>query len=113
MNNCTPNSCSSWVIAAEIELPGHIALAGVDVLAVQLAAADDAPVIGVNVGMLGYLTEVEPSGLRMAVKRFLAGSYSIEERMCLDVTVERQGAGPVHRRALNERRRGERRRRAL
>ncbi|HEX8803408.1 MAG TPA: NAD(+)/NADH kinase [Acidimicrobiales bacterium] len=70
---------------------------------VALVSADGVPVIGVNVGQLGYLSEVEPSGLRMALKRFLAGSYEIEERMMLDVLVEAEAfeAGPRHR-ALNE-----------
>ena len=55
---------------------------------VDLVAADGIPVVGVNVGQLGYLTEVEPQGLRMALKRFLAGSYEVEERMLIQVTVE-------------------------
>ncbi len=70
--------------------------------AVELAADEDVPVLGVNLGQLGYLTEVEPSGMRMAVKRFLSGSYSIEERMRLAVEVCRAGAEPAHLRALNE-----------
>ena len=40
--------------------------------AVELAADDDVPVLGVNAGQLGYLATVEPSSLRMAIKRFLA-----------------------------------------
>jgi NAD+ kinase len=55
---------------------------------VDLVAAEGVPVVGVNVGQLGYLTEVEPPGLRMALKRFLAGSYEVEERMLLRVTVD-------------------------
>ena len=51
--------------------------------AVDLVADEGVPVLGVNLGQLGYLTEVEPSGVRMALKRFLAGSYRIEERMRL------------------------------
>jgi len=61
---------------------------------VELVAADGVPVVGVNVGQLGYLTEVEPPGLRMALKRFLAGSYEIEERMLLQVTVDATDVGP-------------------
>jgi NAD+ kinase len=60
---------------------------------VDLVAADGVPIIGVNVGQLGYLTEVEPPGLRMALKRFLAGSYEVEERMLLQVTVDAPGFG--------------------
>lgn len=59
----------------------------------------EAPVIGVNLGQLGYLTEIEPSGLHVALKRFLAGSYDIEDRMLLDVEVEGSGSSD---RALNE-----------
>jgi NAD+ kinase len=55
---------------------------------VDLVAAEGVPVVGVNVGQLGYLTEVEPPGLRMALKRFLAGSFEVEERMLLSVGVE-------------------------
>jgi NAD+ kinase len=58
---------------------------------VDLVAADGVPVVGVNVGQLGYLTEVEPSGLRMALKRFLAGSYEVEERMLIQVRVQADG----------------------
>jgi len=70
---------------------------------VDLVAAEGVPVIGVNVGQLGYLTEVEPPGLRMALKRFLSGSYEIEERMLLEVTVEAATLeGGSHHLALNE-----------
>jgi NAD+ kinase len=55
---------------------------------VDLVAGEGVPIIGVNVGQLGYLTEVEPHGLRMALKRFLAGSYEVEERMLLQVSVD-------------------------
>ncbi|HEX6420261.1 MAG TPA: NAD(+)/NADH kinase [Acidimicrobiales bacterium] len=55
---------------------------------VDLVAGEGVPVVGVNVGQLGYLTEVEPPGLRMALKRFLAGSYEVEERMLLQVSIE-------------------------
>jgi NAD+ kinase len=42
--------------------------------AVQLAAPEGVPVLGVNLGQLGYLTTVEPAGLRVALKRFLSGA---------------------------------------
>ena len=72
---------------------------------VDLVAADGVPVVGVNVGQLGYLTEVEPQGLRMALKRFLAGSYEVEERMLIQVTVDSAEPTEIEERthlALNE-----------
>lgn len=57
--------------------------------AVHLASDEDVPVLGVNLGQLGYLTSVEPSGARVSLKRFLAGSYVVEERMRVDVQIRR------------------------
>ncbi len=69
----------------------------------ELAAEEDVPVLGVNLGTLGYLTEVEPSGVRMALKRFLSGSYNIEERMRLSAGVKRMGTTELeYSTALNE-----------
>ena len=45
--------------------------------------------LGVNVGQLGYLTTIEPAGARVALKRFLAGAYEVEERMRIAVRIER------------------------
>jgi NAD+ kinase len=56
--------------------------------AVELASPAGVPVLGVNLGHLGYLTEVEPAGLQHALERFLAGDYGVEERMTLQVTVQ-------------------------
>ncbi|MFZ0668002.1 MAG: NAD(+)/NADH kinase [Acidimicrobiales bacterium] len=70
---------------------------------VNLAWAPGVPVLGVNLGHLGYLTEVEPSGLEVALEKFLSGDYSLEERMMLDVSWRSPTQGPVGRcLALNE-----------
>lgn len=45
------------------------------------------PMIGVNLGTLGYLTEVEPANLFQALDRLLAGEYAIEGRMMLTGSV--------------------------
>lgn len=61
--------------------------------AVQLVCRHSTPIVGVNLGRLGYLTSVEPDDLIPSLERFLAGSYGIEDRMMLAVTVERHGGG--------------------
>jgi NAD+ kinase len=60
------------------------------------------PVLGVNVGQMGYLTEVEPAEFGSALDRLLAGDYEVAERMVLEMTVE--SASSAHGRwyALNE-----------
>lgn len=67
---------------------------------VELVAGAGIPVIGINVGQLGYLTEVDPDGARMAIKRYLAGAYEIEERMLLAARID--GMETSEHVALNE-----------
>lgn len=67
---------------------------------VELVAGAGIPVIGINVGQLGYLTEVDPDGARMAIKRYLSGAYEIEERMLLAARIE--AAETSEHVALNE-----------
>jgi NAD+ kinase len=57
---------------------------------VQLTLDSGVPVLGVNLGRLGYLTEVEPDGMEGAFQRLVEGTYELDERMTLDVL-----AGPV------------------
>jgi NAD+ kinase len=62
---------------------------------VAMAAARGIPILGVNLGQLGYLTEVEPAALEGALERFLAGDYEIEQRMTLEVEIVRAGPAPA------------------
>jgi NAD+ kinase len=61
-----------------------------------------AAVLGVNVGQMGYLAEVEPSGLDRALEQLLVGEYAIDERMMLDVTVGSRRTAGGRWWALNE-----------
>lgn len=42
------------------------------------------PIIGVNLGTLGYMTEIEPANLEEALDRLIAGDYVQESRMMLN-----------------------------
>lgn len=55
--------------------------------AAYLARDDGIPVLGVNLGRLGFLSEVEAGSLASALRRIVAGDYAVEERMTLTVTV--------------------------
>lgn len=59
-------------------------------------------VLGINVGQLGYLAEVEAADVPAALERLLGGDYEVEERMVLQVTVTSAGAASGRWWALNE-----------
>src|SRR4051812_4033717 len=63
---------------------------------VHLVATADVPVMGVNLGQLAYLSEVEPSGVRIGLERFLAGDFAIEERMLVAAAVESPAGSSSH-----------------
>jgi NAD+ kinase len=66
----------------------------------------DIPILGINMGTLGYLTEVELNHIDEAIEKVVNGEYSLEERMMLegefqngdsnvalnDIVVSRKGA---------------------
>ena len=60
------------------------------------------PVLGVNLGHLGFLTEVEEHGAEAAVDRVIAGDYALQERMMLKATVTRNETEAVQGFALND-----------
>ncbi len=55
--------------------------------AVQRALIPGTPVVGINLGRMGFLTEVEPAHMVVAFERLVAGEFHIEERMVLSTTV--------------------------
>jgi len=75
--------------------------------AVGMLNGASVPLLGVNIGRLGYLTEVEVDGLVDALQRFVAGPESggwhLDRRMMLDVDVRDAAGTPLGRWcALNE-----------
>ncbi len=68
--------------------------------AVQFAAPNNVPILGVNVGQLGYLTEVLPDQLESALDSWRDGQLVEEQRMLLEV--EFVGSDRPNELALNE-----------
>ncbi|HOQ16384.1 MAG: NAD(+)/NADH kinase [Epulopiscium sp.] len=56
--------------------------------AARKAAIYDTPILGINLGTLGFLAEVEKASSLQALEKVLAGNYSIEKRMMLEVKVK-------------------------
>jgi len=59
------------------------------------------PVLGVNIGRLGFLADVEVGNVREAVERIMEDQYRIEHRMVLQADIENDSPD-VHTWAMNE-----------
>jgi NAD+ kinase len=83
---------------ALIVLGGDGTLLGV----AHIPYADRVPILGVNLGHLGYLTEVALTELYYALTNILDGNYEIKERMMLKVQLYYQGKIELESLALND-----------
>lgn len=60
------------------------------------------PVMGINMGRVGFMTEVEIDDMAKACERLLDGDYKVEKRMMMDVCVNKRGKEASLYRALND-----------
>ena len=94
--------CGSERPIADADLVLSLGGDGTILRSVRLLEGAPVPVLGVNLGSLGYLTQVEPDRLTDSLDRFGSGSeageWTLDCRMMLDVAVN----GDVVGRALNE-----------
>ena len=70
--------------------------------AAEIARPARTPLIGVNLGHIGFLAEAEPDGLAETVDRLVAGDYRVEERMTIDIVARDNGNEFARTWALNE-----------
>ncbi|CAN5361048.1 NAD kinase [soil metagenome] len=76
------------VATHELELVIVLGGDGTILRAAELARGCDAPLLGVNLGHVGFLAEAEREDLAGTVERALARDYEVEERMTLSVRVK-------------------------
>ena len=62
----------------------------------------DVPLIGVNLGRLGFLVDISPADIATHLDDVLEGRYSEEERFILGASVIRQGEVVYHQTAIND-----------
>ncbi|HEX6597929.1 MAG TPA: NAD(+)/NADH kinase [Gemmatimonadaceae bacterium] len=71
--------------------------------AARLDAGQEVPILGINLGRLGFLTCCPADMMEEALRRFAAGDYTVEKRMTLDARVlDAGGRDRAHWRALND-----------
>lgn len=71
-------------IASDISEADILFSIGGDGTFLNTAKMTDRPIIGINTGTLGYLTEVNPDDLQKTVKSILSDNYTIENRMMVE-----------------------------
>ncbi len=69
----------------------------------RLIGDRETPILGINLGGLGFLTEVTIEEARDTLSRIVAGDYEVDQRITLEAEVERGSSGKVeHFRSLND-----------
>ena len=71
-------------IASDISEADILFSIGGDGTFLNTAKMTDRPIIGINTGTLGYLTEVNPDDLQKALKSILSDNYTVENRMMVE-----------------------------
>lgn len=105
--------------AADLDLPGVIRVSGAQAAegaeivfalggdgtllrAAELARPARVPLLGINLGKVGFLAEAEIEDLDKAVHDAVNRSYSVDERLTVDVVIEQAGRPAIRSWALNE-----------
>ncbi|QDX80667.1 NAD kinase [Denitratisoma sp. DHT3] len=70
--------------------------------AARRLAEYDVPLVGVNQGRLGFMTDLARQDLRVGIGQLLAGKFAVERRFLLDVAVVRDGVSQCNALALND-----------
>ena len=99
-----------WAAAAADEAALQAELPGTDALVVLggdgtflraaravIEAGADVPLLGINVGKVGFLSKVEANELERVLGQLAAGEFEIERRMALEGLIQRGGGEAVQR----------------
>ncbi len=111
--------CLPFDVDRDFELPKHLAFQdlhreiktadmlicfggdGTILHASKIATAHNLPVLGVNIGTMGFIAELEASELEL-LRKIPTGEFTIEPRSMIDITVTGNGQKLMHETALND-----------
>lgn len=87
-------------VVSDPEIPPDMVLAvggdGTMLAAVKSAIVWDVPVLGFNLGTLGFLTEADPDDLHTVVKRLTSGDYEVQDRLTVSASIGGVGASGIN-----------------
>src|SRR5438874_5778156 len=110
LDDCTlsVSRASAWDVAQLRELLPHVDVAitlggdGSILRTSRLAALSHTPVLGINLGTLGFLAEMEPTEVPERIPPLVCGDYWVEDRIMLQIEHWRDGERLGTYQALNE-----------
>jgi len=83
------NECTREELSSRCDLVIVVGGDGSMLNVAKFIASDQVPVIGINRGKLGFLTDVLPNEIETNISNVLNGNYSVEKRFLLDVVARR------------------------
>lgn len=95
-------SCSKKEMAKRADLIVVLGGDGTLLSVARLVERPKVPILGVNLGGLGFITEVAIDELETVLEKTLEGDFSVEKRMTLSVQVHRKRNQPKKFRVLND-----------
>jgi NAD+ kinase len=95
-------TCPEPALASRADLIIAIGGDGTLLYAARLVASHSVPLLGINRGRLGFLTDVSPNSMLEDVETVLDGRYSEDRRSLLSARLERANAEHVQALALND-----------
>ncbi|MGH7773765.1 MAG: NAD(+)/NADH kinase [Candidatus Binatia bacterium] len=95
-------SCSKKEMARKADLIVVLGGDGTLLSIARLVERPKVPILGVNLGGLGFITEVAVDELESVLAKTLAGNFSVEKRMTLEIRVHSKKHRPNKFRVLND-----------
>ena len=75
---------------------------GTILAAAKYASKADVPILGINLGTLGFMAEIEIHEMENSLNKLLEGKYTVEQRFMLNALVKREGETVLDIDALND-----------
>ncbi|MDD5492586.1 MAG: NAD(+)/NADH kinase [bacterium] len=94
--------CSETDLAREVECIIALGGDGTILNTARLIARFGIPMFGINLGQLGFLTEIEQPDISSALEKLVSGQFTIEERIMIEAAVVRKGVETAKFYGLND-----------